>query len=280
MGFSADDISNARITAFVNGEDGAEYSVWKAVIGNNVYVLKQAKQYEAEVYSRFLREAVSAVPKLYSAFSLDGEDYLLMQYIEGSVPMRFDRVSLVSVLDALIYIQDRFWEDTRFSSIAYTFEKSLESRIKRGKYLGDSGFEHVYARYLDCYNRLPRTLCHDDLLPFNTVVSGKGAFLLDWEIAGMLPYPTPIARLLAHGEEDETAFFYITDADKRFAVDYYFNNFIKHKNIPYGEYIAAVKLFFFYEYCEWIMLGNKHNTADSERCRHYTALANSLSKLL
>lgn len=40
--------------------------------------------------------------------------------------------------------------------------------------------------------------------------SGDRAVLIDWEYALILPYPTSLARLIAHGEEDENAFFHMT----------------------------------------------------------------------
>ena len=80
----------------------------------------------------------------------------------------------------------------------------------RGNSLGDADLERAYERFLQIYGEIPRTLCHDDLLPSMCFCSGDRAVLIDWEYALILPYPTSLARLIAHGEEDENAFFHMT----------------------------------------------------------------------
>jgi thiamine kinase-like enzyme len=167
-------------------------------------------------------------------------------------------------------LQDEYWDVKDKSDTGYTFEKSLKGRIDRGAYLCDNELEAHYNKFLSAYQNIPRTLCHDDLLPFNILVSDDGATIIDWEYAGMLPYLTSIARLIAHCEESDDAFFYMKDEDKRFAIDYYYDNLIKQKGIAYENYRHDLDLFLFYEYCEWIMLGNKYpDSADMERYKSY-----------
>ena len=79
----------------------------------------------------------------------------------------------------------------------------LEKRSKNG--IIDEP-ERAYEQYLQIYSDVPRTLCHDDLLPFNVLCAKERAVIIDWEYAGILPYPTSLARLIAHCEEDESAF--------------------------------------------------------------------------
>ena len=116
-------------------------------------------------------------------------------------------------------------------------------------------------------------MCHDDLLPFNVLVNGNKATIIDWEYAGILPYPTSLVRLIAHGREEEDAFFYMTEADKSFAIDYYYEHLVKSKGISYEDYRRSVDYFLLYEYCEWIMLGNKYADEDIPRAREYLAKA-------
>ena len=75
---------------------------------------------------------------------------------------------------------------------------------------------------------------------------------IDWEYAGILPYPTSLARLIAHGEEDESAFFFMTQKDKDYAIDYYYEHLLKEKGIGYNAYRKTLDYFLLYEYCEWI----------------------------
>lgn len=262
-------VNNAAIAPFVREEDGEEYSVWKITADSCIYVLKKAKEYETEVYSGFFNYAISGVPRLMGACSEDGEEYILIEYIDGNDMRKCDRTSLIKVLDTLIGIQQKYWEQREKAAVGYNFEKSLESRINRGKYLGDAELERAYAEFLLEYQALPRTLCHDDLLPFNVIINEKGAFIIDWEYAGILPYPASFVRLIAHGEEDENAFFHMKDEDRLFAIDYYYENLIRAKGISYADYRRSIDLFLLYEYCEWIMLGNKYTDADMERYEKY-----------
>ena len=42
-------VQGATVEPFINAEDGEEYAVWKVSSGEKTYVLKSAKEYEAEV---------------------------------------------------------------------------------------------------------------------------------------------------------------------------------------------------------------------------------------
>ena len=259
--------SSAKITPFVNSEDGEEYQVWQINADDKKYVLKKAKGFESELYSTLLSTLDRAVPGLVALTDFEGEVFLLTDYIEGVDLRHADRERIKETIDALIYLQEKFWNHKDDAGLSY--EASLNSRISRGKYLFDPNIEKIYSEYLEIYQRLPRTLCHDDLLPFNVIAGEKGAYLIDWEYGGILPYPTAIARFLAHSDEDENAFLYMKDEDRRFAIDYYYDNFIKHKGISRSEYDRTIDLFMIYEYCEWIMIGNKYPNGDMIRYKAY-----------
>lgn len=173
-----------------------------------------------------------------------------------------------------------YWERRECQAVDLTFEASLPRQQNRGKYLNDADLEHAYAEYLRLYSSVPRTLCHDDLLPFNVLCANGHATIIDWEYAAILPYPTSLARLTAHGEEDESAFFYMTQADKDYAIEYYFEHLLKENGIDYNDYRRTLDYFLLYEYCEWIMLGVKYNETDSERFQKYYAKAKEHIKSL
>lgn len=262
----ADEIT---VTPFKSAEDGEDYDVWLISAADGRYVLKKAKGRELEIYSEFFADGAIGVPHLIKSISCDGCDYILMEYADGKDACRGDRDTLKKTLDALIDLQERFWGDCSHSDAGLTFEESIERRCDRGKYLGDPDIEKAYGEFLSAYCTLPRTLCHDDLLPFNVIVGERGAKIIDWESAGILPYPTSIARLLAHAEEREDALFYMRGEDREFAIEYYYENLIARKGISKDEYLRAIDLFLLYEYCEWIMLGNKYADADMERYSAY-----------
>lgn len=110
--------------------------------------------------------------------------------------------------------------------------------------------------------------------------SGDRAVLIDWEYALILPYPTSLARLIAHGEEDENAFFHMTQLDREFATQYYFEHFIREKGIEYPEYRRTLDYFLLYEYCEWVAIGVKYGETNTERYRMYYAKAKEHLKKL
>ena len=260
---------NVIITPFKSSEDGEPYEVWRVDTKETTYVLKKAKGCELDIYSSFFAEKVDGVPRYLCSTKNDGDEYFLMEYVEGVELLQCDRESIKKTLDSLIALQDKYWGAEDKSCVGYTFEKSLVGRKDRGNYLGDKSLEAYYSDFLEAYEILPRTLCHDDLLPFNVLVSDEKATIIDWEYAGMLPYLTSVARLLAHCEERADTFFYMSDEDKWFAVDYYYDNFVKQKGISYEEYRRHLDLFVFYEYCDWIMLGNKYDGANMERYNSY-----------
>ena len=268
---------NISFSPFVSAEDGAEYDVWRVSSDEKTYVLKKAKESELSVYISYLKNA-SGVPRIIESVDFEDENYFIMEYVQGEPALRFDRLAITKALDALIAIQKAFWQTSEIEGAGVSFEESLAHRISRGKYLNDHDLEEAYDEFIDAYKALPRTLCHDDLLPFNIMLSEDSATVIDWEVAGILPYPVPLARLLAHAEESEDAFFYIKNEDKEFATRYYYDNLLKEKGIAEYDFRYSLALFVFYEYCEWIMLGNKYPDADMERYDKYMKKAKELLK--
>ena len=266
---------NERITltAFINAEDNTPSDVWHVTIEERDYVLKKAKGYEAEVYTAFFSRSCKYIPHCITSMPFNGEQYLLLEYVSGNDLCRCEREALKKVLDALISLQNTYWETTEYDDVAFTFEKSLVQRKNRMPYLKDPVLEAAYERFLCAYQCTPRTLCHDDLLPFNIIVAEQNAYLSDWETCGMLPYPTPFARLIAHTQEDENALFYMRDADKAFAIDYYYDKLLKEKGVLYQEWLHTLEYFLFYEYCEWVFVGNKYQATDGEYYKKYLPIA-------
>ena len=262
---------------FCDQEDGTPYNVWQVDTPEGRRVLKQAKGYEHEIYKTFFSEPVPYAPRLLAAVEHRGAEYLLLEWIPGHDLMRCSREDLISVLDSLIIMQKAWWGNTSCASAGRSFERSLPGRENRLQYLRDHRLEAAYRAYLEAYRTLPRTLCHDDLLPFNVLVSEGRAVLIDWEYGGILPYPTSLARLIAHGEESGDAFFWMTGEDKRFAVDYYYEKCAKLMGISRDVYDKALDLCLFYEYCEWIYVGNRYGDRDNERFRKYEIMATELA---
>ena len=196
-----------------------------------------------------------------------------MEYIEGDDLCKCNRAKLKNVLDALISLQQKTWKIQEIDQCEYSFEKSLVQRQNRGKYLNDTLLEEAYEKFLRVFQSVPRTLCHDDLLPFNVISNNEKAVLIDWECGGILPYPTSFVRLIAHTEENENALFYMSKSDKCYAIDYYYENLLKKNGISYIDWLDTLECFLFYEYCEWVYVGNKYNVTDGEYFKKYLPIA-------
>ena len=268
-------LPDSTVQYYTCAEDGEPYDVCLVQTEQGERVIKRAKGYEANIYHTLL-QGCPCVPRLYGTAQIGADTYLLIEHMPGEPVLRLDRETLTKILDALIEIQQAYWQVTSSADCAYSFDEALHARQKRGTFLCNAAIEQAYATYLDLFCTLPRTLCHDDLLPFNAIVSHDRATLIDWEIAGILPYPTSLARLLAHAQDTPDALFYATDADKAFAARYYYDRLPALHAVPFADFVRALRYFILYEYCEWIMVGNKYHTTDSPRYRQYLALSHAL----
>ena len=264
---------DAKITQLKNKEDGEPYQVWKIDIDDTKYILKEAKGIEKEIYQSILSKIKEGVPTLYQTITINEKTYLLLEYIEGDDLCKCNRTKLKNTLDALISIQQKTWDIREINCFDYSFEKSQIQRQNRGKYLNDTLLEKAYEKFLNVYQSTPKTICHDDFLPFNVISNNEKAVLIDWECGGILPYPTSFARLIAHTEESENALFYMTKSDMCYAIDYYYENFLMEKGISYDDWIHTLDYFLFYEYCEWVYVGNKYNVTDGKYFKKYLPIA-------
>lgn len=162
--------AQAQVTTFKHEEDDEDYAVWKIEENGRKYVLKKADNQELEINQAFLSDLDRGAPHLYKSLNFQGNVYLLMEYVEGHDLRKCDRESLTAVLDALIYLQNQYWERRDLQNAGFGFAASLPGREKRGNYLGDAELEQAYGEFLKIYIQTPRTLCHDDLLPFNVLL--------------------------------------------------------------------------------------------------------------
>lgn len=263
-----------QIHTFQNKEDGNEYSVWKI---NDRYVLKEAKGFEPVTYRLFFTEGDMFAPRLLGSAKAGEQEYILIEYVKGEDLCRCHRDALQQTLDSLIAMQRKWWQAPEPAD-GFHFTQSISGREKRLNYLKDTHLEDAYREYLCLYQSIPRTLCHDDLLPFNVICGNGQAVFIDWEYGGILPYLTSLARLIAHCEETEDAFFYMTDADKAFAIDYYFDHFVNEIGITKDEYLKSLGYFLLYEYCEWVYVGNCYNQTDTDRYQSYFQKAKTLAE--
>lgn len=245
------------VSPFCREEDGSPYDVWKIETDRVTAVLKKTSPGERNTCEAFFPCGGCGTPRIYGFAEHNGETYMLMEFFEGETMSQSTREKLILTLDALIQMQEKFWGNTDLADAGWTFEKRHAARKKRLAYMED--LSDAYKAYLEADSTVPRTLCNDDLLPFNVLVNSDRAVIIDWEFAGILPCPCALARLLAFGEENTDFMFQMSQADKEFAVQYYYDNLIRNKGISWEEYIRTMKLFFFKEYSEWVYFARSSN---------------------
>lgn len=257
-------------------EDGRAYSVWKLQTDRRELVLKKTNQAERAVYETFFREG-GPVPKVYAFTEVDGVTWMLMELVSGESMSRCTRDRLVRVLDAMIESQAKWWGDPDHDAVGYGFRESWPNRQKRLPYMGN--LKYAYQAYLDVFESLPRTLCNDDMLPFNVLADENRAVILDWEYAGILPWPCAIARFLAFGEEDGDM-FRMTEADHSFALEYYYDHLLRDKGYSRPEFDRIMDLFFLKEYSEWIYCAAISGDYEMEYYKKYSVWAEKLARKL
>lgn len=270
--------TDASITQFYREEDGSPYDVWKIETDSVMAVLKKTSPEERTTCEAFFPDGGFGTPTIYGFTEHGGETYMLMEFFDGETMSQSTREKLILALGALIQTQEKFWGNTALADAGWTFEKRHTARKKRLSYMED--LSNAYKAYLEADKTVPRTLCNDDLLPFNVLVNSDRAVIIDWEFAGILPYPCALARLLAFGEENTDFMFQMSQADKEFAVQYYYDNLIKNKGISWEEYIRTMKLFFFKEYSEWVYFTRSSNDFTKPEYQKYYVKCKILAKEL
>ena len=263
---------DAAIQQMAYEEGGGSYSAWRITDGQEAYLLKAVAENELNVYHR-LENRLDALPRFYGTHAYRNTAYILLEFVAGRNLMHCERADLIRVLDAMIELQDAFWDTKK--RIGRSVSRTLPRLRRRRKYLPEPELRAAFDRFLAAYPTLPRTLCHDDLLPFNLIVGDERAVFIDWEEAGVLPYPAMLARLLSHGSEHGETPFFLTAADKAFALDYYYEHLLKPKGAPRADYDRAMALFRFFELTEWVYVYRKYDKKPDALYEYYLTQANT-----
>lgn len=267
----------AAVKPFHGEEDGAEYTVWRVDLQTGPKVLKKTTRQERSVYETFLM-GLAAVPRCYGFYETGDDVYMLMEFVPGQTLSRCTREKLTLALDALIELQNAWWQDEAHAEAGLSFDRCYESRQKWLPHMAD--LTEAFEAYLEAFRTVPRTLCNDDMLPFNVLTDQNRAVILDWEYGGILPYPCALARLIAYGEDREDALFYMTQEDKEFALRYYYDRFIRQKGIGWEAYLHAMQLFLLKEYAEWVYCAHKSGDLGIPYYKPYYAKARAMAAQL
>ena len=236
-------------------------NVYKIKNHCKVYVLKQAKEKELDLYSS-LNNTLECIPHFYGSYRFYKRDYILVDFFDGYNAMRLNRNNLIKIIDAIIIAQKRYWLSNETFGI--TFDDSFSRKEKLIDFIPDE-LKETYNLYLDNFKNAPRTFSHEDLLPFNVLINNERVCFIDLEVGGILPYPTMIARLIAFTEEDDNALFYLKKEDYLYALTYYYDVFIKNMGISKKNYLLTMELFIFNELLEFVWTYRKYDIKPDDR---------------
>lgn len=228
-------------------------NVYKIISKDGIYILKKAKEKELDFY-KFINNQTNCIPFFYGYVHLYNNDYILIEYFDGGNAMKMNREQLIRIIDTINNVQKQYWLSN--DSFAITKEESLNRKNNAFSYLPNE-LKDTFSLFLDYYQKVPVTFSHEDLLPFNVLINKERVCFIDLEVGGILPYPTMLARLLAFTEEKDNALFYLKEEDYKFAIEYYYDSFIKEKGIAKKEYLLTMDLFIFNELTEWVWVYNK-----------------------
>ena len=251
-------------------EDGSPSGAWRVETADRCYFLKKIASPAEEALYTALAGTRPELPAFFGGTDYYGKRYILSEYFPGRELSKCARRDMILALDALISLQDAFWQGDRTGDgplfpFGMTPEGEKERIRTRRAYLHDPLLEAATDKLLALYDPLPRTLCHNDLLPFNVLAGENRAVLIDWEYYGLLPYPVPLARLLSHTRPDPDWDFTMTAEDRTFAEEYYYDRLLKGKGIGWEEYRYALDLFSFYEQTEWIYVCRRYHARQPKR---------------
>ena len=255
---------NIQVKRIKNEEDSGYYNVWKVIIEDKAYIFKRSTELEIKAYKSIKSDSI---PQYYGYISYYGKLYILIEYIEGQNLMKANRTNLTKVLDALINLQKPYFQSNE--TIGLSFEECKKKILARKAYLNDAYLEAKYSEFYNFVLKCDKTLTHYDLLPFNVIVGESKTVLIDLELIGVIPYPMALCRLIAHSKNEEDYLFYMSDSDKEYAINYYYENFIKDYNISFDDYIKTINYFMFYEYTEWVFVYNKYSLNKDDRFAYY-----------
>ncbi len=244
------------VTRIPWSEGGGYYDVWRLEDAGRAWILKRVTAEAAAFYRAAGPPAALASCRGETGYY--GKTYLLLDCFPGRELTGGTRAELTCALDALVSLQSEYWERAAIPGEA--FDTLRKRAARRRACLHDGTLERAFDVFLSLYDSLPRTLVHEDLLPFNVLTDGTRAVLIDWECGGCGPYPLPLARLLAHTSPDPAADFPMSEEDREYAAARYYDTLLRGRGIPWEEYRRALTAFFFFEHTEWIYVHEKYGT--------------------
>lgn len=118
FGFNVENVSICQVK---REEDDTYYEVWRIYSDKGVYIIKECKEFESDIYNTILKEGEYCVPKYFSTAVYEGKDFILLENLEGDNLNNCTKEKLISFLDSLIFLRINTGIIKRLTTSAITY---------------------------------------------------------------------------------------------------------------------------------------------------------------
>lgn len=240
-----------EVLRFIDRELDKVYDVYfiKTQNGTRILKLLEERRFDKSKYNTYFAGKGFAVPEIYENVSVDGKDYVLMQFVEGIDARNCNPVDAAKVGQELGKIQSFYLTGGGHTETAeYYWNRYLEKYYEKLKLFLDD-IDDVWEKAKRRFFEAPQTLIHDDLLPINVLIGEDKPWIIDWEIAGIYPYFLDLARFAYVFCSIDNQFFLSKESADTF-VDAYYEEMKKNKFFNFGRewFLYDVTISAFYQY--------------------------------
>lgn len=185
----------ASVSRFVDAKLDKIYDVYLLNDGSKTILKKCGMtNRDAVKYTRYFAGQSFAVPRIFDHFTIGEENYVRMEYVEGSDARGCSEADGKRIGETLAEIQSHYLTTSGHSEIADSYFKrrifDCFHKIKAYYPQSEAVFSYVEHRFFEA----PQTLIHDDLLPINVFLNTEKIWFIDWEYAEILPYFLDLGR--------------------------------------------------------------------------------------
>lgn len=213
--------SPESVSRFVDTKLDKTYHVYLLKDGETSILKKcDGANRDAVRYARYFADHNFAVPRILDNFTVGEENFVRMEFAEGTDARGCTEEEGERVGKALAQIQSHYLTAGGHTEKTDSyFKRCIFDRFQKIKeYYPDSEavFSYVEHRFFEA----PQTLIHDDLLPINVLLNGEKLWFIDWEYAEILPYFLDLARFAFVYDKSEN-FFISQESAMAFLQCYY-----------------------------------------------------------
>lgn len=230
-----------------------EYSVYCIKNKNNEqFILKNVLKNEVIMNQIFDKEQITYVPKVIGQIENIANNYwMTSEFVEGPDYTSISPVQAMELGSALSNLTNYFFiKSELLENVISNIETQLRykdlilSKINKNTWLYD-----CYKLHIERFNEIPKSICHDDLLPINIIYDKKKhePKIIDWEHGRKGSYVTDIARVSVFYSEDIDLFkkgfsFFGKNSTIELLIDTYSRGIASEMGISKKQFIVDYQL--------------------------------------